>query len=134
MSLNVDQLVENSLVKTTIIMEFAQPASLNVPVIGTESEFGTDKFTLLQSNIITDITNAIDPAAGLLFQLFTKRLNFDTLFLGTSAQYLTTFNAKKRPGFYKGLKKGSFNFTEIQIAGAPAVQDYLVTTVRPLIT
>jgi len=131
---SVEDIVNNSLTKTTITMLFAQPGGLNQPVIGTDSELGDSKFTLLQSNIITDISNVLDPAVGLSFQLFTKRLNFITKFLGSTPQFLTTFNGLKRPGMNIGIKAGSFNFTEIQTSGAAAAQDYLITTVRPLVT
>lgn len=132
--MSVDSIVDNSLISTTITIIFAQPGNLNVPIIGKESEFSREEFNLLQSNIITDITNVIDPPSTVSAQLFTKRLNFDTKFVGTTSQFLTTFNGKKRPGFYKGLKKGTFNFTEIQTVGALTALSYLVTTVRPLVT
>lgn len=130
--MSVQDIINNSVTKTSITMNFAAPGALNTAVTGTESELGESKFVLQQSNIITNISNVLDPAAGLNYQLFTKRLNNITKFLGATAAFLATFNGQQRPGMPIGIARGSFIFSEIQTAGALTLQDYTVTTVRPL--
>ena len=93
---------------------------------------GESKFVLIQDNIITNMANVLDPAAGLSYNYFTRRLNNIVKFLGDTSDMLTTFNGAKRPNMYIGIGKGSFIFSETQTSGAPTAQDIKVTTVRPL--
>lgn len=130
--MSVQDIINNSVTKTSITILFAAPGGLNVGVTGVESELGESKFVLQQSNIITNIANVLDPAAGLNYELFTKRLNQITKFLGATNAFLATFNGQQRPGMPIGIKAGSFIFSEIQTVGGLTAQDYTVTTVRPL--
>lgn len=130
--MSVQDIINNSIVKTQITIQAAAPGALNLNVTLTESELGESKFVLTKDNIITNIANVLDPAAGLNYELFTRRLNNITKFLGNTSQFLTGFNGAQRPGMPIGIKTGSFIFSEIQRAGALTAQDYMVTTVRPL--
>jgi len=130
--MSVQDIINNSVTKTSITVLFAAPGALNVNVTGVESELGESKFVLQQSNIITNIANVLDPGVGLNYELYTKRLNNITKFLGATNAFLATFNGQQRPGMPVGIKAGSFIFSEIQTVGALTAQDYTVTTVRPL--
>ncbi len=129
---SVQDIINNSIVKTQITIQFAAPGDLATDIIGTESELGESKFVLQQDNIITNIANVIDPDSGLNYELYTRRLNNIRKFLGATNSFLSTFNGMQRPGMPIGIKRGSFVFSEIQTAGTLTSQDYTVTTVRPL--
>lgn len=131
--MSVSSEISNSLVKTQIQVNFAAPAALNADVLGAENTIGLNNFNLLQPNVITDIQNVLDPAAGLTYTLFTRRLNDIRKKLGITANFLTTFNGEKRPNMPIGLGQGLFQFVEQQGAGALTAQNYLVTTVQPLV-
>jgi hypothetical protein len=130
--MSVQQNIDNSLVKTQIQMNFAAAGALNTDVLGAESTIGLTQFNILSPNIITDIQNVLDPAAGLVYNLFTRRLNNIRKQLGSTANFLTTFNGQSRPNMPIGLGSGMVQFVEQQAAGALAAQNYLITTVQPL--
>lgn len=124
----------NSVVKTQYQINFAAAGALNTDVVGTDNDTGINFFTPLRQNLITDIQHDLDPAAGLTYTLFTRRTNFRRTRLGSSANFLTTFNGEVRSGFPKALGAGFFQFVNQQNAGALTAQNYIVTTIRPLIT
>lgn len=130
--MSVQQNIDNSLQKTQIQVNFAAPGALATDVLGAESTIGLTGYNLLSPNIITDIQNQLDPAAGLTYTLFTRRLNNIRKQLGITANFLTTFNGVKRPNMPIGLANGFFQFVEQQGAGALTAQNYLITTVQPL--
>lgn len=133
MSQGISQDVLNSLVKTQITMLFAAPAALNEDVVGTEKTIGISSFNLLTPNVITNIQNELDPAVGLTYTLYTKRLNDVRKQLGVTANFLTSFTGEIRPNFPIGLAAGFFQFAEQQNAGALTAQNYLITTIQPLV-
>lgn len=130
--MSVQQAINNSLVKTQIQMNFAAPGALNVDVLGAESSIGLTQFEILRKNIITDIQNQLDPAAGLTYTLFTRRLNNIRKQLGVTANFLTSFQGDQRSNMPIGLGTGLVQFVEQQNAGALTLQNYLITTVEPL--
>jgi hypothetical protein len=130
--MSVQSNIDNSLVKTQIQMNFAAAGALNTDVLGAESTIGLTQFQILTPNIITDIQNTIDPAAGLTYTLFTRRLNNIRKQLGATPNFLTTFNGVKRPNMPIGLGAGMVQFVNQQNAGALTAQNYLITTVQPL--
>lgn len=131
MSATVKEVIENSLRKTTIIINFGVGV-IGTPLTGTESELGESKFVLTQDNIITNLANVLDPVAGISYNYFTRRLNNIVKFLGDTSDLLTTFNGESRPNMPIGIGTGSFIFSETQTVGAPTAQNIKVTTVRPL--
>lgn len=124
----------NSPVKTQYQINFAAPGALNTDVVGVDQDTGINFFTPLRNNIITDVEHTLDPAAGLVFTLFTRRTNFRRTALGRSGNFNTTFDGEIRSGFPKALGAGFFQFVEQQQAGALTAQNYVVTTIRPLTT
>lgn len=130
--MSVQQAVDNSLVKTQLQFDFAAPAALNADVLGAESTIGLTQFVILKKNIITDIQNQLDPAAGLVYTLFTRRLNNVRKQLGVTANFLTTYSGRTRSNMPIGLASGLVQFVEQQNAGALTAQNYLITTVEPL--
>lgn len=130
--MSVQQNIDNSLVKTQIQINFAAPTALNTDTLGTESTIGISNFNLTQPNIITDIQNVLDPAAGLVYNLFTRRLNNVRKQLGSTANFLTTFSGQQRRNMPIGLATGMVQFVEQQSAGALTAQNYLITTINPM--
>lgn len=124
----------NSPVKTQYQINFAAAGALNTDVVGTDADTGINFFTPVKGNVITDIQHTADPAAGLLYTLFTRRTNFRRTALGRTPNFLTTFNGEVRSGFPKALGAGFLQFVEQQNAGALTAQNYIITTIRPLIT
>jgi hypothetical protein len=125
--------VANSPVKTQIQINFAAPGALNTDVVGTDSDTGINQFNLVQPNIIADIQHTVDPAAGLVYTLFVRRLNFQRTALGRTPNFLTTFTGERRSGMPKALRAGFMQFAEQQNAGALTAQNYIITTIRPLV-
>lgn len=130
--MSVQQNIDNSLVKTQIQMNFAAPSALNTDVLGAESTIGLTQFNILAPNVITDIQNQLDPATGLSYTLFTRRLNNIRKQLGVTANFLTTYNGQQRANMPIGLGAGTVQFVEQQNAGTLTAQNYLITTIQPL--
>ena len=131
--MSVEQSINNSLVKTQIQVDFAAAGALNTDVLGVETTIGLTGYNLLRPNIITDIQNQLDPAAGLVYTLFTRRLNNIRRQLGVTANFLTTFSGDSRANMPIGLGAGFVQFVNQQNAGALTAQNYLITTISPLI-
>lgn len=123
----------NSPVKTQLQINFAAPGALNLDVVGVDADTGINQFTPLQRNYLSDVQHSLDPAAGLTYTLFVRRLNFRRSAVGRTANFLTGFTGELRPGFPKLLNPGFFQFVEQQNAGALTAQNYLVTTAQPLV-
>ena len=124
--------LENSLQKTQLQINFAAPGSLNTDVVGVDQDTGINQFSPRNVNALTDITNVVNPAAGLQFSLFVRRLAGSRTRLGTAeSNFLTTLVGTKA-GFPKGLAPGFFQFVEQQTLGALTAQQYNVTFAQPL--
>lgn len=124
----------NSPVKTQLQINFAAAGALNVDVVGTDADTGINQFTPLQRNFISDAQHTTDPAAGLVYTLFVRRLNFRRAAIGRTPNFLVGFNGELRPGFPKQLNPGFLQFVQQQNAGALTAQNYILTTATPLVT
>lgn len=122
-----------SLVKQQIQINFAAPANLNEDTVFTDDDNASiNSYTPKTPNIILDIVHDVDPVAGKLFTLYTRRPQKVYNQLGKSANFLTTFPGTVRPKFPIGLGSGFFQFVEQQTLGALTAQNYLVTLNQPL--
>ena len=129
------ELALNSGVKTQIQINFAATGALNQDTVGSDVDTGVTQFTPLQNNVITDVQHDVDPGAGILFTLFVRRLNFVRAALGRTANFQTSFTGIVRPGFPRTLRAGFLNFVETQQVGATTnAQNYIITTIQPLVT
>lgn len=130
--MSVQQNIQNALGKSQIQINFGVPAALNTDVLGAETTIGLTNFEIKGQNIITDIQNQLDPAVGLSYTLFTRRLNNIRRQLGVTANFLTSFTGTQRQNMPIGLGLGLVQFVEQQNAGALTAQNYLITTIQPL--
>ncbi len=123
-----------SVIKTPFQVNFAAPAALNVDTVGTDAIVALNQFSPLTRNLIADIRNAVDPAAGLNFTLLTRRLDQRRKTLGFSPDFITT-NVRKPSAIGDDgllLAPGLFQWVEQQLAGALTAQNYLITLAVPL--
>jgi len=104
----------------------AAPGALNTDVTLTDQATGDRFWTNSRDNFIEDITNAIDPIAGLQYFLTTQR-NGKERKRWFSAMLLTTFNGESRPGFPVFFGKGQVSWVMQQTLGALTAQNFLVT-------
>lgn len=104
----------------------AAPGALNLDVTLTDQATGDRFWTNSRDNFIEDITNAIDPAAGLQYFLTTQR-NGKERKRWFSSMLLTTFNGESRPGFPVFFGKGQVSWVMQQTLGALTAQNFLVT-------
>lgn len=105
-------------------VNMAAPGALNTDVILTDPQTGFTFLLLNQGNRIVDITNAADPAAGLLYLLKLVR-NGREVRRWTAAMFLTTVNV--HVGFPVDLIQGQIQFVGQQTLGALTAQNYMVT-------
>jgi len=119
--------------KTQIEVVFAAPSFANTDVIGTDVDSGDTQFVFQTANVIEDITNLTDPVD--VHTLFTLRLNLNRTRLGTTNQFLTTFNGDKRPIFPKFIGAGQVKFVSQQpeIGSGLAAHTIIITTRTPLV-
>ena len=117
--------------RTQAQINFAVPAALNVETVGTDADTGENSFTPRSPNRILDIVHTVNPIAGLLYTLKTRRQERRRT-LGRTAQFSTAFTGDKRVGFPVGLGNGFFQYVELQTLGALTVQSYIVTYQTPL--
>lgn len=122
----------DSIVKYQMQINFAAAGALNTDVNFTDADTGATFYQLRAGNIITDVKHTLDPAAGLLYTLFVGRQDLSRKRVGTTGDFLTTFNGAQRPNMPRGIAGGWFRFLEQQNAGALTAQNYLVTFQQPL--
>lgn len=115
-------------------INFVAPTALNTDTVFTDADNGAGItfYQPLRDNKLLDIKHTIDPIAGLLYTLFVKRQDQSRKRVGTTGDFLTTFNGAVRPSFPRPLKAGWFQFIEQQNLGALTAQNYLVTFESPL--
>lgn len=126
--------VDQSLVKTTIQMNFGIPAALNTDTVGVDAVTGVNQFTPKTRNVIKDTRMAVDAVAGLNFQLLTRRLDEKRKTIGFTPDFITT-NVRKPSAIGDAglvLNAGFMQFVEQQLAGALTAQNYLITLIQPL--
>lgn len=126
----------DTLIKTQIEINFSIPTAAATDVIGTDVDSGDTQFVFQTPNSIIDITNLEDPTETHL--LFTLRLNNNRTRIGTSRQFLTTFNGDRRPIFGqsgKGIAAGQVKFVSQQpsIGGGLEAHELVITTATPLV-
>jgi len=124
--------MSQSIVKQNQQINFAAAGALNVDVVATDADTGVNSFTPLKQNVIDNVVHTADPAAGLLYTLFVRRMDLSRKRIGASGDFLTTFNGAKRPNMPVGLRAGQFQWVHQQNAGALTLQNYLVTYRQPL--
>lgn len=128
-------MVDQSLIKTVLQMNFAAPAALNQDTLGnTAVPANVNQFSPKSKNIIRDIRHTVDPVAGLNFVLLTRRLDEKRKTLGFTPDFITT-NVRKPSVIGDAglvLNEGFFQFIEQQLAGALTAQNYLITLDVPL--
>jgi len=104
----------------------AAPGALALNVTLTDQATGDRFWTNSRDNFIMDITNAIDPIAGLQYFLTTQR-NGKERKRWFSSMLLTTFNGAVRPGFPVFFGKGQVSWVMQQTLGALTAQNFLIT-------
>jgi len=107
-------------------VNFAAPAALNTDRIFTDDQTGDPFWTNSRDNWVQDITNAIDPAAG-LFYFFKTHRNGKERKRWYSNMLLTTFTGETRKGFPVFLSRGQLQWVTQQTLGALTAQNILVT-------
>lgn len=117
--------------RTQIQIDFVAAGALDTEVVGTDTDTGENSFTPRAGNRIIDIVHTVDPAAGLLYTLKTRRQERRRV-LGRTQAFLTTFTGDKRIGFPIALAAGFFQFVNLQTLGALTAQNYVVTLQNPL--
>lgn len=129
--MSMDQFL-NTMTRYLQQINFAAPAALNQDVIGTDADSTVNQFQPLAPNLILDVKHTADPAAGLLYTLFVRRLQLARTRIGATGDFLVAFNGRVRPNMPKGLNAGFFQWVEQQNLGALTAQNYLVTYAQPL--
>lgn len=119
--------------KTQIQIAFALPTATGQNVVGKDVDSGDITFVFQTPNVIEDITNVIDPVAGVQFTVFTQRLNNNRTRLGTTSQFSTNFTGDVRPIFPKFIGAGQVKFVSLQTIGTFAPHDIIITTRTPLV-
>lgn len=107
-------------------INFAAPAALNTDRIFTDDQTGDPFWTNSRDNWIQDITNEVDPAAGLRYFYKTHRNGKEKKRWYTN-MLLTTFTGETRKGFPVFLGRGQLQWVIQQVAGALTAQNSLVT-------
>jgi hypothetical protein len=105
-------------------INFAAPGALNTDVVGTDADTAQNQFIPRTANILLDVKHTADPGAGLLYTLFVRRQNLSRSRIGTTGDFLTTFNGVQRPNMPKGVNPGFFQWVE--------QQNYLAVWAQPL--
>lgn len=113
-------------------INFAAPSALATDTVGTDADTAINNFIPRNSNLILDVKHTIDPVAGLLYTLFVRRQQLSRTRIGTTGDFLTTFNGRTRPNMPKALMGGFFQWVEQQNAGALTAQNYIITYAQPL--
>lgn len=113
-------------------VNFAAAGALNTDVVGTDADTAINNFIPRTPNMMLDIKHTLDPAAGLLYTLFVRRQQLSRTRIGTTGDFLVTFNGRIRPNMPKGLMAGFFQWVQQQNLGALTAQNYIVTYAQPL--
>jgi len=107
-------------------VNFAAPGALNTDRIFTDDQTGDPFWTNSRDNWILNLTNAIDPIAGLQYFYKTHR-NGKEKKRWYSNSLLTTFTGEVRPGFPIFLGKGQLQWVLQQTLGALTAQNLLIS-------
>jgi len=107
-------------------VNFAAAGALNQDRIFTDDQSGDAFWTNSRDNWIFNLTNAIDPVAGLQYFYKTHR-NGKEKKRWYSNMLLTTFTGETRPSFPQFLGKGQLQWVLQQTLGALTAQNLLVS-------
>jgi len=107
----------------------AAAGALNTDVRLTDAQTGLAFQTLGVANRLLDITNAVDPAAGLTYLLKLDR-NGREIRRWQASMLLTTID--RHVGFPIDLNSGNVQWNGQQLAGALTLQDYNATYFQDL--
>jgi len=107
-------------------INFAAPGALNQDRVFTDDQTGDPFWTNSRDNWILNITNAIDPIAGLQYFYKTQR-NGKEKKRWYSSQSLTTFTGEVRSGFPVFLGRGQLQWVIQQTLGALTAQNAQVS-------
>jgi len=107
-------------------IDMAAPGALDTDVTLTDLQTGDRFWVNSIRNFIQDITNLIDPIAGLNYFVSTTRNGKETK-RWYSGMLLTTTQSESRPGFPVSLRPGKINWVGQQLLGALTAQSWLVT-------
>ena len=107
-------------------VDFTAPGALNQDRIFTDNITGDAFWTNSRDNWIFNLTNAIDPIAGLQYFYKTHR-NGKEKKRWYSNMLLTTFTGDVRSGFPVFFGKGQMQWVLNQTLGALTAQNLLVT-------
>lgn len=107
-------------------VNFAAAAALLTDRIFTDDQTGDAFWTNARDNWIFNVTNELDPAAGLRYFYKTQR-NGKEKKRFYSNQALTTFTGDVRTGFPLFFGKGQVQWVIQQISGALTAQNALIT-------
>lgn len=107
----------------------AAAGALNTDVTLTDAQTALTFQTLSRSNRLLDITNASDPAAGLLYLLKLVRLGREVR-RWTAQMLLTTID--RHVGFPVDVVAGQIQWVGQQSLGALTAQNYLATFFQDL--
>lgn len=114
-------------------INFAAPAALSTDVVGTDADVGVNQFFPKQALMLLDVKHTTDPAAGLTYTLFIRRLQLSRTRIGITQDFLVGFNGRIRPNMPKGINPNFFQWVEQQNSGALTGQNYLMTYDRPIV-
>lgn len=121
-----------SIVKSQFILNFPAPGALNQDAVGVEQDIGLTEFRPAIAALLDDITMNPDPAAGLLYSFFTRRLGGNRKRIGTNAQFSTALISSQKVIFPLLVNPGLFNWVMQQTAGALTAQSFVATFNQPL--
>ena len=110
-------------------INMAAPGALNTDVTLTDAQTTLTFQTLSRDNRLLDITNAVDPAAGLTYILKLVREGRE-IRRWTPAGLLTTVDIHR--GFPIDLRAGQIQWVGQQTLGGLAAQNYLATFFQDL--
>jgi len=97
--------------RTTIQINYADPAGVGNVVTGTESLTAISQFNFLRPNMILDAVVTVAPAAAGDGLLSIQRLNGMTTQIATLLNCLATNQAPNRGGIFpKGVNQGQLQF------------------------
>jgi len=97
--------------RTTIQINYADPAGVGNVVTGTESLTSISQFNFLRPNVILDGVSTTVQASNADGLLSIQRLNGLTTQIATMVNLLTTNTAPNRGGIFpKGVNAGQFQF------------------------
>ncbi len=107
------------------------PAALNAPVFMVDQQTLQNNFLTLTPNVLQDIVNLVDPAAGLLYQ-FTLVKNGNSTAIRAFSTAISASTAGRVPIGPVNMSSGSYQWSCTQTLGAVTATSILVRYSSPL--